>query len=36
MTAPDHDALARAVIDANLYMVLGTADEDGRPWVTPV
>ena len=28
--------IARAVIDANLYMVLGTADEDGRPWVTPV
>ena len=28
--------IARAVIDANLYMVLGTAGEDGRPWVTPV
>jgi pyridoxine/pyridoxamine 5'-phosphate oxidase len=36
MTAQDLDARARAVIDANLYMVLGTADEDGRPWVTPV
>jgi Pyridoxamine 5'-phosphate oxidase len=28
--------MARAVIDANLYMVLGTTDEDGHPWVTPV
>ena len=29
-------ATAKAIIDANLYMVLGTADEAGRPWVTPV
>jgi nitroimidazol reductase NimA-like FMN-containing flavoprotein (pyridoxamine 5'-phosphate oxidase superfamily) len=28
--------LARRVIDANAYMALGTADEDGHPWVTPV
>jgi hypothetical protein len=28
--------IARAVIDANLYMVLGTAGDEGRPWVTPV
>ena len=28
--------LARAVIDANRYMVLATADETGHPWVTPV
>jgi hypothetical protein len=27
---------ARAIIDANLYMVIGTADEAGRPWVSPV
>jgi hypothetical protein len=27
---------AKAIIDANLYMVLGTADEAGRPWVSPV
>jgi hypothetical protein len=27
---------ARAVIDANKYMVLGTADPEGQPWVTPV
>jgi hypothetical protein len=29
-------AHGREIIDANLYMVLGTADRDGRPWVTPV
>jgi uncharacterized protein YhbP (UPF0306 family) len=28
--------IVRAIIDANLYMVLGTADEEGRPWVSPV
>jgi len=27
---------ARAILDANLYMTLGTADMDGRPWVSPV
>jgi uncharacterized protein YhbP (UPF0306 family) len=32
----DHAALAREVIDANLYLALGTADADGKPWVTPV
>jgi hypothetical protein len=26
----------RSVIDANLYMTLGTADEMGSPWATPV
>ena len=26
----------RRVIDANLYMTLGTADETGRPWASPV
>lgn len=36
--ADEHDpaAIARAIVDANLYMVLGTADQDGRPWVSPV
>jgi nitroimidazol reductase NimA-like FMN-containing flavoprotein (pyridoxamine 5'-phosphate oxidase superfamily) len=29
-------ALAREIIDASLYMVLGTADEAGQPWVSPV
>ena len=30
------DRIARATIDGNRYMVLGTADEGGRPWVSPV
>jgi nitroimidazol reductase NimA-like FMN-containing flavoprotein (pyridoxamine 5'-phosphate oxidase superfamily) len=32
----DPAAGARAVIDANRYMTLGTADAEGHPWVTPV
>ena len=32
----DPAAGARAVIDANHYMTLGTADDSGHPWVTPV
>jgi len=34
----EHDlgALARSVIDSNRYMTLGTADESGQPWVSPV
>lgn len=41
MTTTDYaahhlDAHARALIDANLYLTLGTADEVGSPWVTPV
>jgi nitroimidazol reductase NimA-like FMN-containing flavoprotein (pyridoxamine 5'-phosphate oxidase superfamily) len=28
--------LAKSVIDSNRYMALGTADETGHPWVTPV
>jgi len=32
----DPSAAARAVIDSNSYMTLGTADESGVPWVTPV
>jgi nitroimidazol reductase NimA-like FMN-containing flavoprotein (pyridoxamine 5'-phosphate oxidase superfamily) len=27
---------AKSVIDANRYMALGTADESGHPWVSPV
>ena len=27
---------AKTIVDANLYMVLGTADENGHPWVSPV
>jgi hypothetical protein len=26
----------REILDANLYMTLGTADAAGRPWVSPV
>jgi Pyridoxamine 5'-phosphate oxidase len=32
----DPVADARAVVDSNSYMTLGTADESGRPWVSPV
>ena len=28
--------LANRTIDSNRYMVVGTADEAGHPWVTPV
>jgi pyridoxine/pyridoxamine 5'-phosphate oxidase len=36
MTQQDFGAIAREVIDANLYMILGTADEQGQPWASPV
>jgi nitroimidazol reductase NimA-like FMN-containing flavoprotein (pyridoxamine 5'-phosphate oxidase superfamily) len=29
-------AAARAIIDANAYMTLATADGDGAPWASPV
>jgi hypothetical protein len=32
----DLAATARAIIDANVYMTLGTADASGRPAVSPV
>jgi nitroimidazol reductase NimA-like FMN-containing flavoprotein (pyridoxamine 5'-phosphate oxidase superfamily) len=28
--------MAKGIIESNRYMVLGTADEAGAPWVTPV
>lgn len=34
--AAELTAVARQVIDTNLYMTLGTADQDGTPWVSPV
>ena len=34
-STPDPE-LARALIDANAYMTLATADRDGRPWASPV
>jgi nitroimidazol reductase NimA-like FMN-containing flavoprotein (pyridoxamine 5'-phosphate oxidase superfamily) len=33
---PELSDLARGIIESNRYMVLGTADENGVPWVTPV
>jgi pyridoxamine 5'-phosphate oxidase-like protein len=33
---PDLDAVAREILDTCFYMTLGTADTDGRPWVSPV
>jgi hypothetical protein len=32
----DLDAQARAIVDDNPYMTIGTADPDGTPWVSPV
>jgi uncharacterized protein YhbP (UPF0306 family) len=32
----DLGTIARTIIDSNFYMTLGTADETGRPWVSPV
>jgi uncharacterized protein YhbP (UPF0306 family) len=29
------ETIARNIIDSILYMVLGTADEQGQPWVSP-
>ena len=31
-----HHSVIDRVLAANRYLVLGTADEDGQPWVTPV
>ncbi len=33
---PDPAALAREIIDSSQYLTLATADEDGRPWASPV
>lgn len=32
----DFSDMARGIIESNRYMVLGTAGENGVPWVTPV
>ena len=32
----DLGAIAKSIIDSNAYLTLGTANEDGRPWVSPV
>ena len=36
MSKDELSDLARTVIDSNGYMALGTADEAGNPWVSPV
>ena len=36
MTANDPGTVAHGIMDANLYMVLATADATGRPWASPV
>jgi uncharacterized protein YhbP (UPF0306 family) len=33
---PDHTGIANAIVDANRYLTLGTSDEDGTPWLTPL
>lgn len=33
---PDLEAIARSIVDSNRFMTLGTADESGLPWVSPV
>jgi hypothetical protein len=30
------EQLAREIVDSNLYLTLGTADAQGRPWASPV
>src|SRR5213083_1339516 len=34
--ADDTRAVARRIVDANMYMTLATADAEGRPWISPV
>ena len=36
MEIPAREAAAKAIVDGNAYMTLGTADADGLPWATPV
>ncbi|MFI5898394.1 pyridoxamine 5'-phosphate oxidase family protein [Actinoplanes sp. NPDC051513] len=36
MTADDIAAHARALLDTNGFLTLGTVDPDGRPWTSPV
>ena len=36
MSFIDLAASARAIIDATVYLTLGTTGDDGRPWVSPV
>jgi uncharacterized protein YhbP (UPF0306 family) len=36
VTEPDNTGIANAIVDANRYLTLGTADRDGTPWLTPL
>ena len=36
MEPAERESMARAIVDGNSYMTLGTADADGRPWTSPV
>jgi pyridoxine/pyridoxamine 5'-phosphate oxidase len=36
VTSRELVAHARALLDANRYLILATADRDGRPWSSPV
>ena len=36
MNLQEPGIVAKAIIDSNMYMILGTADESGVPWVSPV
>ncbi|MFZ0217140.1 MAG: pyridoxamine 5'-phosphate oxidase family protein [Candidatus Dormiibacterota bacterium] len=33
---PDLQAIARTIVDTNRYLTLGTGDEHGAPWASPV
>jgi predicted pyridoxine 5'-phosphate oxidase superfamily flavin-nucleotide-binding protein len=32
----DLQSVVKAIVDANQYLTLATADEDGQPWASPV
>jgi pyridoxamine 5'-phosphate oxidase-like protein len=36
MDIAERETIARAIVDGNCYMTLGTADADGLPWASPV
>ena len=36
MDISEREAMAKAIVDRNRYMTLGTADADGLPWASPV
>ncbi len=36
MIQQDFGSIAKDIVDTNMYMVLGTVDASGNPWVSPV